>query len=133
MSDQSGSSHLQVLFEVALQDYEKQTGIALANHPLAEQLQNCGSVESVAAVFREQTQAFSEFWGKDKVLRPLKTVVSVLYKLSATADFGQAIGLVRPYALTGCSISLNLILQNFPPVTAIYTGLGVLLSVSPFP
>ena len=39
MSNQSGSPHLQVLFETALQDYEKQTGIALDKHPLAEKLQ----------------------------------------------------------------------------------------------
>ena len=96
MSDQSASSHLQVLFEAALQDYEKQTGIALAKHPLADKLQNCDSVESVTAVLHEQTQAFSEFRGKDKVLKPLKNAVSVLCKLSATADFGRDIGLVRP-------------------------------------
>ena len=107
MSDQS--SRLQVLFEAALQDYETQTGIALANHSLAEKLQNCDSVESVTAVLCEQTQAFSEFREKDKVLKPLKNAVSVLYKLSAAADFGQAIGLVRPEALTECSMSLILI------------------------
>ena len=106
MSDQSGSSHLQVLFEAALRDYEKQTGIALAKHPLAEQLQNCDSVESVTAVLREQTQAFSEFQGKDKVSKPLEKAVSILYTLSATANLGQDIGLVRPYALTGCSMFL---------------------------
>jgi hypothetical protein len=72
MTDQSASSHLQVLFEAALQDYEKKTGIALAEHPLADRLQNCDSVESVTAVLHEQTQAFSEFWGKDKVLKPSK-------------------------------------------------------------
>ena len=86
-------------------NYEKQTGIALAKHPLAKQLQNCDSVESVTTVFHEQTQAFSEFWGKDKVLKPLKTVLSVLYKLSAAANF---VGLVRLQALTGCSTSLTL-------------------------
>ena len=96
MSDPSGSSRLQVLFEAALRDYETQTGIALADHPLAEQLQSCDSVDSVTAVLREQTQAFSEFRGKDKVLRPLKNAVSVLYKLSAAANFGRDIGLVRP-------------------------------------
>ena len=96
MSDQSGSSRLQVVFEAALQDYEKQTGIALANHPLAEKLQNCDSVESVTAVLRDQTQAFSEFRGKDKVLKLLKHAISALYTLSAAADFGHAIGLVRP-------------------------------------
>ena len=96
MSHQSGSSHLQVLFETALKDYEKQTGIALDKHPLAEQLQSCDSVESVTAILCEQTQAFSEFRGKDKILKPLKNAVSALYKLSAAADFGRSIGLVRP-------------------------------------
>jgi hypothetical protein len=96
MSDQLGSSRLRVLFEAALQDYENQTGKALANHPLAEQLQSCDSVESVTAVLREQTQAFSEFRGKDKILKPLKNAVSVLYKLSAAANFGRDIGLVCP-------------------------------------
>jgi hypothetical protein len=68
----------------------------LANHPFAEQLQDCDSVESITAVLREQTQAFSEFRGNDKVLEPLQNAVTVLYKLSATADFGQAVALVRP-------------------------------------
>ena len=96
MDDQSGSSRLQALFESAMKDYEEKTGIALDKHPLAEQLQNCDSVESVATVLREQTQAFSEFREKDKVLKPLKKVLSVLHTLSAGASLGQDIGLVRP-------------------------------------
>jgi hypothetical protein len=96
MSHQPGSSHLQVLFRTALQDYEKQTGIELDKHPLAEQLQSCDSVESVTALLCEQTQAFSEFRGKDKALKPLKNAVLALYKLSEVADFGRSIGLVRP-------------------------------------
>jgi fungal STAND N-terminal Goodbye domain len=104
MSDRPGSSCLQVLFEAALQDYERQTGIALSKHPLAEQLQNCDSIESVTAVLREQTQAFSEFRGNDKVLKPLKKAVSVLYNLSAIANFGQDICLVRS-SVTRCSLS----------------------------
>ena len=95
MGDQSGPSRLRVIFESALRDYESQTGIALANHPLAEKLQNCDSVESVTAILHEQTQAFSEFRGRDKVLKLLKNAISVLHKLSSTADLGQAIGLVR--------------------------------------
>jgi hypothetical protein len=108
MTDQSGPSHLQVLFDAALSDYEKQTGIALANHPLAEQLQNCDSVESVTAVLRERTQTFSEFQGKDKVSKLLEKAVSVLYKLSATTNLGQDFGLVRLYAIR-CSMSLTLL------------------------
>ena len=127
MSDHSG--RLQVLFEAALQDYEEQTGIVLAKHPLAEQLQNCNSIESVTTVLREQTQAFGDFRGKDKVTKSLNNAVSVLHKLSATTEIGRAIGLVCPYTLIGCLIFLTLIQKHFPPVTAIHTGLAVLLSV----
>ena len=105
MSGYSASSHSQVLFEAALQDYEKRTGIALANHPLADKLQNCDSVESVTDILNEQTQAFSEFRGKDKVLKPLITTVSVLCNLSANANFSRVFGPVRPSAPTGCSTS----------------------------
>ena len=111
MSDQPGSSHILVLFEAALRDYEKQTGIELLKHPLAEMLQNCDSVESVTAVLGEKIQAFSgSFQEKDKVLKPAKKIVSILYKLSITADFGQDVGLVRPEALTRRSASLTLVL-----------------------
>ena len=96
MADQPESSHLQVLFEVALQDYQKKTNVVLAEHPLAKKLENCASVESVTAVIREQTQAFSKFWENDKVLKSLKSVLSVLHTLSATANFDESISKVRP-------------------------------------
>lgn len=99
MSDQSGPSYFQTLFETAFQDYEKQTGKTLANHPLAEKLQSCDAVESVAAVLREQTETFCEIRGTEKVLKPLKNVLSVLHKLSNVAsavNFDQHLGLVRP-------------------------------------
>jgi hypothetical protein len=92
MTDQSGPSHFQEIFEAAFRDFEKQTGKTLANHPLAEKLQNCDSVESVTAVLREQTETFSEIRGKDKVLKPLKNVLSVLNRLFSASDPG----LVRP-------------------------------------
>ena len=94
MADQSGSSHLRVLFEAALEDYKQQTGIELAEHPLAERLQDCSSVESVTAILREQAQDFKEFREKDKVLNPLKIVLTVLQRLSSVTDFAQAVGLV---------------------------------------
>jgi hypothetical protein len=98
MSDQSVPSHFQALFEAAFRDYEKQTGKTLANHPIAEKLQSCDSIDSVTAVLREQTETSSEIRGKDKVLKPLKNVLSVLHKLSSASavNFGQHIGLVSP-------------------------------------
>ena len=101
MGDHSTSSHLKVLFDVALQDYETQTGIALAKHPLAERLQECDSVESITAILYEQTQAFNDFRGKEKVFKLLKNAVSVLYKLSACAKLGEVIGVVHLKALYG--------------------------------
>jgi hypothetical protein len=95
MSDQSGSSHLRVLFDAALEDYKQQTGIELTEHPLAERLQNCNSVESVTAILREQAQDFKEFREKDRILNPLKKVLTVLNILFSAADFSPGLGLVR--------------------------------------
>jgi hypothetical protein len=97
MADQSQSSRFRLLFESALKDYQIQTGTTLVNHPLAEKLQYCNSVESVTAVLQEQARAFTEFrGGVDKIIKSLKSVVSVLYTLSASTTLGGAIGLVRP-------------------------------------
>jgi hypothetical protein len=92
MSDQSGPSHFQALLEAAFRDYEQQTSQTLANHPLAEKLQSCNSVESVTDVLRGQIETSSEIRGKDKVLKPLKNVLLVLHNLSSDSD----LGLVRP-------------------------------------
>jgi hypothetical protein len=96
MSDQPGSSHLRVLFDVALDDYKQQMGIELAEHPLAERLQHGNTVESVITILHEQAQDFKEFREKDKVLKPLKKILTVLNILPSAADFAQDVGLVRP-------------------------------------
>jgi hypothetical protein len=108
MSDHSGPFPFYALFESALQGYEKQTGIPLANHPLAEQLQNCQSVESVTSLLQEQARALSGFRGSDKITKSLKGVVSTLSKVSATATL--AIGMVCPRPPILCFTSLMLIL-----------------------
>ncbi len=102
MSDHPGSSRFRVLFEAALQHYEKQTEISLAKHPFAEQLQNCDSVGSVIAVLQEQVRAFNEFRGSDRIMKSLESVVSVLSTLSTVAHLGDSIGLVRRKASKGC-------------------------------
>ena len=96
MSDQSGSSRLRVLFEVALEDYRQQTGIELAKHPLAERLQNCNSVESATAILREQAQDLKELREQDKVLKPLRRVLTVLHGLPSAVEFVQDVGIVCP-------------------------------------
>ena len=85
-----------MLFEAALEDYKQQTGIELAEHPLAERLQDCNSVESVTTTLREQTQDFKAFREKDKILKPLKKVLTILHRLSSAANFAQDVSLVGP-------------------------------------
>ncbi len=98
MNDQPGSSHFRVLFDTALEDYKKQTGIELANHPLAERLQDDNTVESVIGIFCEQAQDFKEFREKDKVLKPLKKVLTILHILSlhALPPAAHGVNPVRP-------------------------------------
>ena len=109
MSDHSAPSHLKLLFEAALQDYETQTGIALPQHPLAQRLQECLSVGSITAVLHEQTQAFNQFRGKENVIKSIKNAVSVMYKLSTYAELGELIGVVHLRTLMRSFIPLTLI------------------------
>jgi hypothetical protein len=71
------------LFSASLQEYEEQTGIALSEHPLAEQLQNSDSAESITAILQEQVP--SEFGVTDRISKSLNSVV-VLYTLSITGS-----------------------------------------------
>ncbi|SRR6266436_5765041 len=107
MADQSGSSHLRVLFEAALRDYERQTDITLDKLPFAEQLQRCNSAESVTAILQNQVRACSEFRGIDRIMRPLNEFVSILCSLTASFDNPGPVSL---RVLMTCSMHLMLIL-----------------------
>ena len=84
MSDPSPSA-LQSLFDAALHNYEKQTGMKLIEDPLARQLENCNSVDSIIAILQEQARGFTQFRRHDdKVMKPLKRVVQVTHALSTS-------------------------------------------------
>jgi len=130
MDDQSQPSRFRALFDSALQDYQRQTCTTLSSHPLAEKLQDCNSVESVTAVLQEQARAFSDFRGGDgRIMKSLKTVVSVLYTLSENSALGEAIGLVRRKASSTCPKILILYPQPFPPAKSIFAAFAILLAV----
>ena len=95
MSD-SPSSSLELLFDAALQNYEKQTKLKLVDHPLSKQLENCHTVDSVMNVLQQQGRNLSKFRGADgKFKRSLWRVVHVLHALSTSTTLGEGIGLVR--------------------------------------
>jgi hypothetical protein len=57
----SEPSMFQSLFQSALEEYEKQTGINLVEHSLALQLEHCNSVESITKLLHGQACTFLQF------------------------------------------------------------------------
>jgi hypothetical protein len=93
----TATSSFQLLFNAALQDYAKQTGTKLEDHPIAQQLKNCDSIDSISSVLQEHARRFQEFRGKDgKIMKSLKRAVHVLYMLSNSTALGEGIGIVSP-------------------------------------
>ena len=131
MTDQPVSSHLRTLFELALEDYEIKTEISLAKHPLAQKLDNCNSAESIATILQDQARTFGEFRGSDRIMESIRSTVSFLEKLSATASLSDVIGQVRPsqkVLMTVFHVS-DIVLQTSSLDKALHAGLGVLLAV----
>ena len=95
MCDPSSSSRFRYLLDYALKDYENQTGTKWDDHPLAKRLETCDSVESITAIFQEQSRAFREFRDDGKLMKPLNSAVHVLHRLSANTVLSESIGLAR--------------------------------------
>jgi hypothetical protein len=95
MGDQTGSPRFQALFESALQAYEKNTGVTLAEHSLALQLQNCHDIQSITILLQDQARLFGDFRANDRIMKLIESTVSILGTLSATVALGETVGLVR--------------------------------------
>jgi hypothetical protein len=89
MVDQSGR------FQSALRAYQKKTGVTLAEHPVAVQLQNCHSVQSITTILLFEARAFSDHQGFGRITKAIQSTVSSLATFSTTAILGDNIGLVR--------------------------------------
>src|SRR6266571_3244531 len=84
---------VQSTFRVALEGYKQQTKTDISSHPLAAQLQSCGSPSAILAVLRAQVQAYDQSQSADENLTKwLDPTVNVLYAFSAT--LGNGVGLV---------------------------------------
>ena len=97
MGDHSGPTCFRDRFKSTLQAYQKITGIILAEHLLAAQLQSCHSIDSIITLLRYETRAFSDLQpeANDRITKSIESVVSIFYTLSTTASLGDAISLVR--------------------------------------
>ena len=92
MADQSGSISFQWVFESALLRYEKMTGVTLSEHPLALQLESCNSVEDFNKLLGDKAKDVRE---SERITKSMKTIVSILTRLSSVASLPSTVGLVR--------------------------------------
>ena len=126
------SSNFQTIFNVALTKYTKQTGKDLRDHPLAHRINSCQSPDSVLDIFQEQSRAFDEFKNGDtKLFKWLRPVVDVLHALSTNPILSDGGCLVSPPTFLVIQfMCLNTLSpQVFPPAKAVFSGIGILLSV----
>jgi hypothetical protein len=99
----SYSPNFQLIFNNALKAYEKKTKSDLLAHPLAAQLQVCGSPSAVLLVLQEQVQELNQSRASDERLsRWLNPTVNVLYAFSGA--LGEGVGLVW-FDIWNCLIS----------------------------
>lgn len=59
----------------------------------------------MTSVLQGQVQAFGEFKGSERVMKTIKSTVSILTRLSSTASLTTDMGLVSQQALVQCSIT----------------------------
>ena len=101
-------------------------------HPLATQLQDCDSSNSILLVLRQQVKELDRSQsGNDRLTKWLDSTVNILYALSPT--LGEGISMVCLRTQT-CEIRTLISVLKLPsPVNVIFTGVGVLLSVCVLP
>ena len=133
MATISGPLDWELLFQSALEEYEKETGINLVNleHPLVAELERCDSLESITRVLQEKAQAFCEFRrNKPKGIELLKHAACALHVLSGMAALGESIGFVCRNGLLVLELLFLMLLQApISLVKTIHTCIGMLLGV----
>ena len=82
-STPTSSSSFQAIFDTALSDFSKKTGIDLATHPFAQILQNCQSADAILDLLQDRARQFSTYRdGNRKFINCLKPVVQTLHLFS---------------------------------------------------
>jgi fungal STAND N-terminal Goodbye domain len=83
-STPTSSSSFQPIFDAALSDYAKKTGIDLATYPSAQTLQNIQSADAILDLLQDKAKQFSTYRdGNRKLIDCLKPVVQILHTVSA--------------------------------------------------
>ena len=94
-STPTASSNFQPIFDAALSDYAKKTGLDLATYPFAQTLQNCQSADAILSLLQDKAEHFHAYRdGNRKLIDCLKPVVQTLHTFSGL--LAGAAALVSP-------------------------------------
>ncbi len=116
---ESTASHCRALFDIALRAYEKKTSITLAQHPLALQLRNCHSVESIASFLQDQIPSSSDSGGSNRVMASIRSTISILSNLSAASALAWANDMVCEIkTLMACSTPPTPFFKDYTAINA---------------
>ncbi|KAH9168672.1 hypothetical protein EDB89DRAFT_1990510 [Lactarius sanguifluus] len=108
-SERMSSAHIRLIVD-ALDAYSKETGIDIAEHPFATELQVIDSSDEVFRLLEAKAKGLKDYRG-EKLTDCLRLIVNTLYILSDA--LGEAVSLA-----------------SFPPAKMIFFGLYVLLTVT---
>ena len=83
MSLIASTANFQSIFDAALDNYVKQTGVDITKHPSARKLQDCLSPEDVIQLLSERETAFKHYRDKYRsLIDHLRPVVRIVYACS---------------------------------------------------
>jgi hypothetical protein len=125
-------SNYQFIFDSALEAYRTKTGKDLTTDPLLRSFETCHSPDAVLNLLRAQILGPGQSHSSsDNLTTWLIPTVNVINAFSTTV--GEGVGLVSLAIIDYIELQicpLMSILEAYPPAGVIFTGIGVLLSVS---
>ena len=102
MANYPTSALFSARFESALQAYQHTTGVILAEHTLTVQFQNPHSAESIATILKCEARVPSDLQESNTIANSIENIVSMLFCISTSTSFRNAIVLVRRETLMMC-------------------------------
>jgi hypothetical protein len=121
----------QYIFHRALQVYENKTGENLTSHPLLGEITACHSPEAILTVLRRQIPSFDQPGeNSGRWTKWLDTAANVLLAFSASICGGVGFVRLSKFEVIIQVRRSDIHLQRYDPASVIFTGLGVLFSVS---
>jgi hypothetical protein len=127
-SSSSPLLNFQLIINNALDTYKKRTKNDLLAHPLAAHLQTCESPAAILAVLQEQAQGLDPSQTADeRWTNWLDPTINVLYTFSNILGAGVSLVCFRTY--DSLKSAFSFMWQVFSPASAIFAGVGILLSV----